>query len=214
MLHTCTVSKTQVLKIPSGVEGRTAQHEISCSCAEVMPLFSLMYQEWDLSSDCVWDTMSTTASAGDSEVAHSAPVSENPDSWTCRARDQEGKNWRTGIRPLSPKEGFHFQCSFRFFGFAFNYLFACSLFSDDRLHADASYLKLFPFIGPADAVQYWACWRGHQAPCKFELWVMKSCFCSLVLYVVRESALLCVWVFCSPFSWPCCWNWRINSTGT
>ncbi len=61
----------------------------SWSCAS---FFRLMFQEWDLSSDCVWDTMSTTTSAGGGEVAHCAPLSENPDSWTCRAGDQEGKN--------------------------------------------------------------------------------------------------------------------------
>lgn len=50
-------------------------------------------QEWDLSSDCVRDTVSTAASAGGGEVTHRAPVSQNPDSWTCRAGDQEGTNW-------------------------------------------------------------------------------------------------------------------------
>lgn len=42
--------------------------------------FPLTFQEWDLPSDCVWGTLSSTTSAGGSEVTYSAPVGENPDS--------------------------------------------------------------------------------------------------------------------------------------
>ena len=59
---------------------------------------SLVHQERDLSSDCVRGPVSTAASAGDGEVPHCSPVSQIPDSWACRARDQEGENWRVGVR--------------------------------------------------------------------------------------------------------------------
>ena len=41
---------------------------------------SLVHQERDLSFDCVRGPVSTAASAGDSEVTHSSPVSQIPDS--------------------------------------------------------------------------------------------------------------------------------------
>lgn len=52
----------------------------------------LTFQEWYLSSDGVRDTVSTTASAGGGEVAHSAPLSENSHPGTRRAGDQKSKN--------------------------------------------------------------------------------------------------------------------------
>lgn len=63
----------------------------SCSCHEVASFLFLMLQEWDLSSDGVRDTVSTTTSARGGEVAHSAPLGENSHAWTRRARDQKSK---------------------------------------------------------------------------------------------------------------------------
>lgn len=51
----------------------------------------LVHQERDLPSDCLWSTMSTTTPAGGGEVAHHPSLSQNPDTWTCRAGDQEGR---------------------------------------------------------------------------------------------------------------------------